>query len=324
MLRTNRLARRHRRWLLPAGRTASVWAALAAVVCGLSTAALATRATWETARPQPTRAEVVATRAALFPGQHFDDVQLAEAHLTFYSRPLGLRNIDNLLFGDGGEYQQAEVSASAAGVPPTTPDRTLAALDGRLREGGWRLVYGPTRRTDPTCAGTRCAAVHEITTVVARRADTVLDVEVRSQPAPADLSRSHLSATMRRGTPPGVVPAAIVAGLLGAGLGWLVVGWASRRTAADHPARGVVTALFTTTLLAWWAPVALSAPALSRHHLREPHPTWHPVWEWLGQPALLLFFTVGLVCAVLALALAASPRRRPAPLPAAPGATPAR
>ncbi|WP_433553616.1 hypothetical protein ACQP08_10495 [Micromonospora zamorensis] len=59
----------------------------------------------------------------------------------------------------------------------------------------------------------------------------------------------------------------------------------------------------------WWLPVLLAAPQLLRHHLDEPHPAWHPFWEWLGQPAASLLFLVGALCVLLALGLAAGARR---------------
>jgi hypothetical protein len=45
------------------------------------------------------------------------------------------------------------------------------------------------------------------------------------------------------------------------------------------------------------------------HHLDEPHPTWHPLWEWLGQPTDLPLFLAGTATALLGLTLAAAPRR---------------
>jgi hypothetical protein len=62
----------------------------------------------------------------------------------------------------------------------------------------------------------------------------------------------------------------------------------------------------------WWAPILLSAPQMLSHHLSEPHLRWHPLWEWLGQPAMLLPFLLGCLMLFLALGLAALPYRQPA------------
>ncbi|MEK8106946.1 hypothetical protein NKG94_20695 [Micromonospora sp. M12] len=100
--------------------------------------------------------------------------------------------------------------------------------------------------------------------------------------------------------------------LLGAVAGWLVFGWVSRRTERRR-SRGAVHGLVGAAVVLWWLPVLLSAPPLLSHHLGEPHPAWHPLWEWLGQPTASLLFLLGAVCALLALGLAAATR---------PGATP--
>ncbi|MEU4776320.1 hypothetical protein [Micromonospora sp. NPDC023633] len=295
----------------PASRTVGVWATLAAVICGLFTAALATRAAWETSRPQPDRAETAAVFAAVLPGHELGDVELAPALFTFYSQPLTVRALDNLLLGDGGEYQQSAVVAGLAGTPRMPADETLALAQRRLRETGWQ-VYEPMVRSDPGCVDKMCAPVITITgtTLLAQRGDTVLQLHVVSPPLPEG---SSLSLTLSRTAPPAVLPAGVAGGLLGAVLGWMVFGWASRRTEAAHPARGAVTVLLALTLFLWWTPVLLAVPSLLRHHRAEPHPTWHPLWEWLGQPAASLLFVAGAANALLGLALATVPRRSPLP-----------
>ncbi|MEH0970022.1 hypothetical protein V6U77_02640 [Micromonospora sp. CPCC 205546] len=295
----------------PASRTVGVWATLAAVICGLFTAALATRAAWETSAPPPGRAETAAVFAAVLPGHDLGDVDLAPALFTFYSQPLTVRALDNLLLGDGGEYQRSEVVAGTAGTPRMSADETLALAQRRLRETGWQ-TYAPTVHSYPGCVDKTCAPAVTITdtTLLARRGDTVLQLHVASPPAP---DGSNLSLTLNRSAPPAVLPAGIAGGLLGAALGWLVFGWASRRTEAAHPARGAVSVLLAITLFLWWAPVLLTVPSLLRHHRAEPHPAWHPLWEWLGQPAASLLFVVGAASALLGLALAAVPRRTPLP-----------
>ena len=37
-------------------------------------------------------------------------------------------------------------------------------------------------------------------------------------------------------------------------------------------------------VLCWWGPALLAGPFTLTHHLGEPHPQLHPLWEWLGQP----------------------------------------
>ncbi|MFG3422779.1 hypothetical protein [Micromonospora sp. NPDC048063] len=295
----------------PASRTVGAWATLAAVACGLFTAALTTRGAWETSRPLPDRAETAAVVAAVLPGHDLGDVDLAPALFTFYTQRLTARNIDNLVFGDGGEYQASSVVAEVTAAPPMSADETLALAQRRLRETGWQL-YEPTVGQYSGCADKFCSRITDTTetAVPARRGDTELTLQVRAE-SPGDTVQLWLN--LRRTTPPAVLPTGVVGGLLGAGLGWLAFGWASRRTEASHPARGAVTVLYALTMVLWWAPVLLTVPTLLRHHLGEPHPTWHPLWEWLGQPAALLLFLAGTATALLGLALAAAPRRDPLP-----------
>lgn len=77
---------------------------------------------------------------------------------------------------------------------------------------------------------------------------------------------------------------------------------------------GTASVLFGVTMVLWWLPVLLAAPQLVEHHLGEPHPAWHPLWEWLGQPVASLFFLAGAVSALLALGLTVGPRRERSPV----------
>ncbi|MEU5939065.1 hypothetical protein ABZ807_07720 [Micromonospora sp. NPDC047548] len=291
----------------PASSTVVAWAALAAVVCGLFSAALSARVAWETARPLPGPAETGEIFRTVLPDHGPDHVDIPSSFFGYYTQPLGLDDLDNLLLGDGGEYQQTATDAWAAGPPPVPSDQTVAVAQRRLRETGWHLD-GVTVESANGCVDKLCASSMLITytTVNARQGDTLLAVTVNSNPEPES---PYASIALRRTTPPLVLPAAVGGGLLGALAGWLLFGWASRRTEAPHPARTVVKVLLGVTLLLWWLPVLVSVPALASHHRGEPHAQWHPLWEWLGQPTLSLFFLVGSVSALLGIALATLPRR---------------
>src|SRR5207247_415489 len=85
----------------PASRSVVVWAALAAVVCGLFCAALATRAAWETARPLPARAEAVDIVNGMLPGQKLDESTYRDPALfVIYGQPFGPQFVGDLLLGD--------------------------------------------------------------------------------------------------------------------------------------------------------------------------------------------------------------------------------
>ncbi|WBB65669.1 hypothetical protein [Micromonospora sp. WMMD812] len=291
----------------PASYTVVAWAVLTALICGLFTAALASWAAWQTARPLPDPGASTALFAEVLPGYGFTDVEPAAALFTFYSQPLRPANAKELLLGDGGEYQQSGVAGALTAPAGAPPQETLALAQRRLTETGWR-VYPPHVTNAVDCADPRCdpSTLPTDTTLLASRGDTILTLWLPSNQATGSVG-------LLRATPPAVLPAAVAAGLLGAAAGWLVFGWASRRTERPHPAARPVTVLHGITLVLWWAPVVLATPQLIEHQLGEPHPSWHPMWEWLGQPALSLFFVVGAGCALAGLALAGLPRRDPGP-----------
>ncbi|MFI6237061.1 hypothetical protein ACIBD9_26155 [Micromonospora sp. NPDC050784] len=294
----------------PAGGAAVVWVPLVAVICGLFTGALASRAAWETSRPQPDRAEAAAVLTEVFPGHDLDEIDTPPALFVVYGHALRLGTVKTLLLGDGGEYQEGATGATALGAPPVPAEQIVTVARERLADAGWR-VYDPQVSGGVSCADKMCATPRAITTtaLTARRGDTILNASISSQTA---VDASYLSVELHRAPPPLVVPAGVLGTVLGAVAGWVVFGWASRRTEGRRR-RGTVNVLAGVAVVLWWLPVSLAAPQLLHHHLGEPHPAWHPYWEWLGQPAASLLFVVGAVCVLLALGLAVGARRGPTP-----------
>jgi hypothetical protein len=97
---------------------------------------------------------------------------------------------------------------------------------------------------------------------------------------------------------------------------FLVFGWASRRTQRYDNVNATAKATLGLTLFLWWVPTALGLSGMVRHHAEEAHPSWHPMWEWLGQPALSGVFVVGCGFAAMGLAVAVLAGREPVPLTA--------
>ncbi|NBE85202.1 hypothetical protein [Micromonospora rubida] len=292
----------------PASRTVAAWAVLAAIIGGVFAAAFATRAGWETAEPLPRAGQTRAMLAEILPGQDLRGIEDAPAMFVIYGHPLGWDDANSMLFGDGGEYSLASVGGAVDGIPVRPPQETLDLARQRLRETGW-TVYRPIVRNMYGCIGPPCdsSAIPTDTTVVAQRGNTTLTLQVNSESTTAS---TFLTASLQRATPPAVYPFAVGGGLAGAVVAFLLFGWASRRTDGRRLAGGVVTTLFGATMLLWWAPTLFAVPLMVQHHLDEPHPSWHPMWEWLGQPTLSLLFVVGGGCVLLGLGLAAVPRPR--------------
>ncbi|RQX09975.1 hypothetical protein DLJ58_13210 [Micromonospora arida] len=306
-----RLARRLLRRLgRPASGSAVAWVPLAAVVCGLFTGALASRAAWETSRPQPDRAEAAAILTEVFPGHDLGEIDTPPALFVVYGHALRLSTVKTLVLGDGGEYQESATGAGALGAPPVPAEQIVTVARERLTGAGWR-VYEQQVSDRVSCADKMCATPQAVTDteLTARRGDTILNASISSQTA---VDASYLSVELHRAPPTLVVPAGVLGTVLGAVAGWLVFGWTSRRT-EERRSRGTVNGLIGVATVLWWLPVLPAAPQLLYHHLGEPHPAWHPYWEWLGQPAASLLFLVGAVCALLALALAAGTRRNTTP-----------
>ncbi|WP_405109116.1 hypothetical protein OG559_27835 [Micromonospora sp. NBC_01405] len=297
----------------PASRTVAAWAVLAAIISGVFAAAFATRAGWETAEPLPRAPQTRAMLAEVLPGQDFRGIEDAPAMFVIYGQPISWAAANDMLFGDGAEYALDGVGGAVDGIPGQSPQETLDLTRQRLRETGW-TVYRPTVRDMYECIGPPCdpSAIPTDATLVARRGNTTLTIQVNFESA---VDTTFLTAIFQRATPPAVYPIAVVGGFAGAVVAFLLFGWASRRTDGRRLAGGAVTTLFGVTMALWWAPTLFAVPLTAQHHLDEPHPSWHPMWEWLGQPTFSLLFVVGGGCALLGLALAALPRPRAEAVP---------
>jgi hypothetical protein len=270
----------------PASRSVVGWALLAATIGGLFGAAFATRAAWETAPSPPGPAEAVATTAEILPGLRFTGFVTPPATFTMYGQPLSRDLVPGLLLVDGGEYTLAETRGELVGGPvPSVPE--LAGLARRnLVAHGWTVH--PTTTTSATVV------------VAARRGDTAFRLEMYTDPS----VRPGVSVAFQPVTPVAVYPAGAAGGLAGAFAAFLVFGWASRRTLGGWT-DAVGRVMLGLTMLLWWGPTVLGVTSMARHHADESHPSWHPMWEWLGQPALSGVFLLGCVSALTGLLAAA-------------------
>lgn len=293
----------------PASRTVVTWAVLTVVIGGVFSAAFATRAAWETARPLPRTAEARAMLAEILPGQAFTGLDDAPAGLfEIYGQPLSWDMAPDLLFGDGGEYSQSGI-AGGVDAPTLRPQETVEVVQRNLRAHGW-TIYSVTVRDMYTCTEP-CDPEGQYTTIVAQRGDTVFSMHVYPPQIPIS---PPLDAGFVRATPFAVYPFGLAGGILGATVAFLIFGWASRRTEGRHPARAVVKILLGVTLVFWWAPTLFAVPWMAQHYQDEPSPSWPPMWEWLGQPTFSLLFLIGCGASLLGLALAAVPSRENDPV----------
>jgi hypothetical protein len=284
----------------PASRTVVTWALLVAAISGVFSAAVATRAAWETAPPLPSGAEARAMTAEILPGQQFSGFVEPAATFTMYGSPLGWDQVDELLWPDGGEYALAGIGGSIVGDPVLPVEDMVEVARRNLRAHGW-TVY-PTKTTIlVVCDGPDCPPAPYSVVVGARRGHTTFRLEVYSRGASVEPSAS---VSFQHATPAAVYPFGIGAGLLGAVAAFLVFGWASRRTQRYDNVNATAKAMLGFTLFLWWVPTAVALPDMVRHHAEEAHPSWHPMWEWLGQPTFSGVFVVGCGFALAGLAVA--------------------
>lgn len=140
--------------------------------------------------------------------------------------------------------------------------------------------------------------------------DTILTLEIfDAHPQYVD-PNVYLSANLDRATPWAAHLAGVAAGLLGLLGGWLVFGWASRRTEGRPVMRVFAAIPYGLAMFLRAVPTLFALPLAIRYHVTEHrHPRWHPMWEWLGQTTFMPVLLVGCGCAGLALAVAALSRR---------------
>ncbi|GIJ60685.1 hypothetical protein [Virgisporangium aurantiacum] len=296
----------------PASRTVVTWALLVATISGTFGAAFATRAAWETAPPLPDGAEARAMAAEILPGQEFSGFEAPAAQFTMYGSPLSWDRVGELLWPDGGEYALSGIGGSIVG-DPGLPVAELAGLARRnLRAHGW-TVYPTTTTSLDGCDGPDCPPAPYSVVVAARRGHTTFRLEMYS---PDALVSPSTSVAFQQATPAAVYPFGIGAGLLGAVVAFLVFGWASRRTQRRATADATAKVMLGVTLFLWWVPTAFALPAVAHHHAGEAHPSWHPMWEWLGQPSFSGVFVVGCGFALAGLAVAVLAGRERVPVAA--------
>jgi hypothetical protein len=299
----------------PTSRSVVVWATLAATICGLFIASLATRLGWQTARTEPSAAEATATITEVLPGIEAPRIEATTGHF-HVTKPLGPDNLGELAFGFGGllndtpaRYERSFLRVVVSASQPIDGDRLLTIAQQRLRDAGWQ-PSAPTVLSDRCVSGCNSAALDmQRTVLIARRGDTVFALEVDHGGIDADT----VMVAMYRATPRSAYLAAVAGFLLGAIAGWLLVGWVSRRTEGSETASGLVSGLFAVAILLWSLSALLGAGSAAIVVHRDPFRPWPPLWEWLGQPEFSGLFLGGSSVTLLAVVIAAAPRRRGRP-----------
>jgi hypothetical protein len=202
----------------PAGRHVVIIAVLVALFAGFAAASLANRLTWAAAPPLPDRAGLAQIRELVTPGIPATDEELTQAVFT----------------NDGGETSWGAISYYTDHAADTRDvNAYLAGAQRRLEAGGWRVVDSWSTSPYDTATGIASNDSREI--VAVNDNGLVLDLTDTFDPESADLP-GGLAVDIRRTAPWWVTAATVAGGLLGIAIGWLLAGWASRRTEGNPAA----------------------------------------------------------------------------------------
>ncbi|GAA2639402.1 hypothetical protein [Paractinoplanes durhamensis] len=289
----------------PGGRAVVVLATLIALTAGFIGAAAATRAAWELVPGYPTGTALAEISDTVFPSHP----TTAEPNGTGLFFDVGERNTaEVLLQGHDEDFEFATVTIAPEPYFLPGDFRTwTATTEGRLVKAGWQV--GPAEVTGATTIAT--GEVDDTgRRFTATRDGLALTIEPTTDVVDTPRGSFYVTATLDRLTP-GYVTAAGALGLLtGALIGWLLTGWASRRTESGHtPARATaaVSAVFALVLL---LPQALLGFLILGYQMHSDGPPGKPFWTL----SLTYGFGCGQLGAVLiAVALiAAAAARRPA------------
>ncbi|WP_433296108.1 hypothetical protein ACQP2F_37575 [Actinoplanes sp. CA-030573] len=288
----------------PAGRGIVVLAALIALISGFLGAAIAARAAWEAVPGYPTGAALAEITGTLFPGTPAFADRKGEG-LFFDMADRSTAQVFLHGHDEDFEFSTLILGPESRFLPGSYATWTLAA-QARLAAAGWQVtaaeVTGPTDIASGTVDDT--GRTFEATRGgYALRIDTTIDV-VDTPPGSFDAT-----ATLDRLTPWYVTAFTAVGLLVGALIGWLVTGWASRRTEAATAAVRTVSGTSAVIALALLVPQAVLGFLFLGSQLTRTGAPGKPFWT--------LSLTYGFGCGflgylLLAVALVAAATSRPA------------
>jgi hypothetical protein len=288
----------------PRSRAIVVIAVLAVILTGYLGMAAAARLAWQAGRDLPSGAEVVALHNTVVPGRAL--VSTGRHDAVFYYDGMTSQWPAVLVGSEFGDYSNGRVSSYFG---PAAAEKDLGAFERvaaqRLRAAGWSdVVFG-----QQTLKAKKDGLTVQLTVFTDGLTST--DSAGRQVLTPVRLE-------ITRSAPGWMLPSMIIGAILGALIGWLLVGWISRRTAGRSLVRQFGALLFGIAALvgccpalamccAGFIPVAVQGGESSLSLDLDGLSTWvwyvFTVWQ-LRIPALL-----GLLAALVAAAIAGWPGR---------------
>lgn len=271
----------------PASWAVVVGAFVTSILCGLFVAAGATRLAWETAYPLPGDDHAAAVIESALPNLGLGR-GLRRDKQVFVQ--LDADEDEPHEFGSLHAKMTGEVTSDRMALAEATRDRLVAR--------GWE-VSGPHLLD-------RGGSYGHYASLQASRGADLLEIKMVIG---VGTNGTNLIVSLSPATPRAVHAAGWGAGLLGALLGWMVFGWASRRMAVRLWAQAFARFFWLMAIAVLSLPIAWGVLGNAPWHVETMPLRWRPLWEWLGYPAGWLPLRLGFAFALLALVFACSPTR---------------
>lgn len=236
----------------PASRVIVVVAVLVALVTGYSAAAFAVRGAWEAVPDYPTGSKLAEITGTVFPGLPVEGSRDADGLFHDISEP---STLDVIRGGHEEDFTYAQYEFGPT-VQYINGDYHTWATDTarRLTDAGWTV-----HDIEPT--GGTVIATGELdesgTRFTAERDGLALDLSAETNVVGTPAGSFYATATLAREAAWYVSAAGALAWLAGALIGWLLTGWASRRTEPAGEAIRTLTAGAAGLSLLFLLPLAI-------------------------------------------------------------------
>jgi hypothetical protein len=290
----------------PASRGVVAVAVLTSLVAGYLAAAVAYRIALEDAPALPHGAELAEIQGALFPGLTSWSEQDGQVFSDLNSPTV----TDLLLGGHDEEFFYATVTIGPGDrfIPGDYRAWTEQAA-GRLAAQGWDVGEAAPTGTTENESGD---LMQDGTYLVARRGDLTMELNAGAWGIDVPAGQFEVDATIRRFPPRSAAVIAVAAGLPAALLGWLLLGWGSRRTENAGVRVRFLTREPVVVAMAVLAPLWFSGAsgfvAETLRHGVVYQPFWWMATGWAAGYALF----AGALCLLALIVAAVAGRRQPA------------
>jgi hypothetical protein len=284
----------------PASRGIVVIAILFTFATAFAMAAVTERVGWQAVPAFPAGARLAAIEETVYPGSP----HVAQRYISgggLYDDNGTPDHWDVLVGGHNEDYTYASLNLLAGenSFLPGDDQRWISAAQKRIADAGWKVRWAGDYGGNPG-DGVRAFAT---------RGDVSLEIDTATNMVGTPAGAFGVTTTLRRVPPLWLSLLAWAGALVGAPIGWLLTGWASRRTEHGRPGVRRALRIMVSVALAGVAPQSIGGLQDLAAETSRIDPPDRPFWAatlaggWsITQCAMLL----SLVCLLIA---ARSPRR---------------